>query len=97
MLAKMIKEIETDVCFTQRNEYCIILTLSSITHSIEFSSNVHDIVTVLSYLFLLLAMYDSNRLPNKNVEIPNKNKYFNVMNISRYTQNIPNSMNMPGK
>jgi hypothetical protein len=66
----------------------------------EYKLNQHSInliTNVLNYLDLLLAMYDSNLFPNKNAEIPNTNKYFNVMNISRYTQNIPNSINIPKK
>lgn len=59
-----------------------------------FKSN-NMITSFPSYLFLLLAIYDSNRLPNKKVAIPKKNKYFSVINISRFTQNIPNSTNIP--
>lgn len=51
----------------------------------------------INYLLLFLAMYDSNLFPNRKVETPKKHKYFSVMNISKYTQNIPNNTNIPKK
>lgn len=61
-----------------------------------FKSN-NMITNFPSYLVLLLAIYESNRLPDKKIAIPKKNKYFSVLNISRYTQNIPNNTNIPRK
>lgn len=56
---------------------------------------INSFTNFLNYLLLLLAIYDNNRLPNRKVKTPSKLKYFNVLNISKYTQNIANNTNIP--